>query len=87
MALRYLTVTAVWLAGRPVPLGEEGKFVAEELLPAGLHSVEVAVLDDQGNGELFLRDLELEKNDWFYVGIADITAHRTIHRPCSAGDQ
>jgi flagellar motor protein MotB len=64
----------VWLAGRPVPLGAEGKFVAEELLPAGLHSVEVAVLDAQGNGELYLRDLELKKSDWFYVGIADITA-------------
>ena len=64
----------VWLAGRPVPLGNEGRFVAEELLPAGLHSVEVAVLDTQGNGELFLRDLELKKSDWFYVGIADITA-------------
>lgn len=64
----------VWLAGRPVPLSEQGEFVAEELLPAGLHSVEVAVLDEQGNGELFLRDLELEKSDWFYVGIADITA-------------
>lgn len=65
---------SVWLAGHPVPLGAEGKFVAEELMPAGLHSVEVAVLDAQGNGELFLRDLELQKNDWFYVGIADITA-------------
>lgn len=64
----------VWLAGRPVPLNEQGKFVAEQLLPPGLHSVEVAVLDEQGNGELFLRDLELEKSDWFYVGIADITA-------------
>ncbi len=64
----------VWLAGRPVPLNEQGEFVAEELLPSGLHTVEVAVLDDQGNGELFLRDLELQKSDWFYVGIADITA-------------
>ncbi len=64
----------VWLAGRPVPLGENGTFVAEELLPSGLHSVEVAVLDEQGSGELFLRDLELQKSDWFYVGIADITA-------------
>ncbi len=64
----------VWLAGRLVPLAEDGEFVAEELLPAGLHSVEVAVLDDQGNGELFLRELELQKNDWFYVGIADVTA-------------
>jgi flagellar motor protein MotB len=66
----------VWLAGRPLPLSEEGEFVAEELLPAGLHTVEVAVLDAEGNGELFLRDLELQKNDWFYVGIADITASK-----------
>ncbi|MFZ2161060.1 MAG: OmpA family protein [Sideroxyarcus sp.] len=64
----------VWLAGRPVPVGEDGKFVAEQLLPAGMHSIEVAVLDQQGNGELFLRDLELKQNDWFRVGIADITA-------------
>jgi len=67
---------SVWLAGRPVPLAENGEFVAEELLPAGLHTVEVAVLDEQGSGELFLRDLKLEKNDWFYVGIADITASK-----------
>ena len=65
---------SVWLAGRPVPLGEGGEFIAEELLPEGLHTVEVAVLDEQGNGELFLRDLELQKSDWFYVGIVDITA-------------
>ncbi|MDH5785967.1 MAG: OmpA family protein [Chromatiales bacterium] len=64
----------VWLAGHPVPLNEKGEFIAEELLPAGLHTVEVAVLNEQGNGELFLRDLELQKSDWFYVGIADITA-------------
>ncbi|MBI5889717.1 MAG: OmpA family protein [Nitrosomonadales bacterium] len=66
----------VWLAGRPVPLGKDGKFVSEQLLPSGMHSVEVAVLDQQGNGELFLRDLELKQNDWFRVGIADITASR-----------
>jgi flagellar motor protein MotB len=66
----------VWLAGRPVPVGWDGKFVAEQLLPSGMHSIEVAVLDQQGNGELFLRDLELKQNDWFRVGIADITAAR-----------
>ena len=38
-----------------------------------MHSVEVAVLDEFGNGELFLRDLELKKSDWFAVGIADLT--------------
>lgn len=67
---------SVWVAGRPVPLAEDQKFVAEELLPAGLHTVEVAVLDEQGDGELFWRDLRFRKNDWFYVGIADLTIAR-----------
>lgn len=68
----------VSVAGRTVPVSDNGEFAVEEILPAGLHSVEVAVLDDVGNGQLYLRDLELEKNDWFYVGIADLTAARSF---------
>jgi flagellar motor protein MotB len=64
---------SVWFAGHPVPVDEQGRFVAEAILPRGLHTVEVAVLDAEGNGELFLRDLELEGSDWFYVGVADLT--------------
>lgn len=72
----------VWVAGWSVPLASNGEFVTEEILPDGLHTVEVAVLDQEGNGELFLRDLELEKSDWFYVGIADVTAsHTTTNGP------
>ncbi len=67
---------SVWVAGRAIPVSGDGQFVAEEILPAGLHSVEVAVLDRSGNGQLYLRDLELRKNDWFYVGIADLTLAR-----------
>ncbi len=63
----------VWLAGFAVPVDGEGRFVAEEILPDGMHTVEVAVLDKSGNGELFLRDLALNKSDWFTVGIADLT--------------
>jgi len=63
----------VWMAGFAVPVGEKGDFVAEEILPENMHSVEVAVLDKSGNGELFLRDLALKKSDWFTVGIADLT--------------
>jgi uncharacterized repeat protein (TIGR01451 family) len=63
----------VWVAGSPVPVDEHGDFVAEAILPSGLHTVEVAVLDPAGNGELYLRDLELQKRDWFYVGMADLT--------------
>jgi flagellar motor protein MotB len=64
---------SVWVAGRQVPVDDAGNFVAQEILPTGVHTVEVAVLDEQGNGELFLRDLEFKRNDWFYVGMADLT--------------
>ena len=63
----------VWVAGRPIPVNEEGNFFAEEVLPQGQHTVEVAVLDKEGSGNLYLRDLEFEDNDWFYVGMADMT--------------
>jgi flagellar motor protein MotB len=63
----------VWMAGHAVPVDGKGGFVAEEILPEGMHTVEVAVLDAFGNGELFLRDLALKKSDWFAVGIADLT--------------
>ena len=63
----------VWVAGRPIPVDENGEFIAEEILPQGLHTVEVAVLDKEGHGELYLRDLEFADNDWFYVGMADLT--------------
>ncbi|HEX4973477.1 MAG TPA: OmpA family protein [Steroidobacteraceae bacterium] len=71
---------SVWVAGKPVPVDPQGNFLAEEILPAGVHTVEVAVLDDEGNGAMFLRDLEFEKNDWFYIGMADVTASDTHTR-------
>lgn len=67
----------VWVAGRAVPVAANGEFAVEELLPAGVHTVEVALLDEAGSGDLFLRDLELEKNDWFYVAMADVTVSDT----------
>jgi flagellar motor protein MotB len=63
----------IWLAGYPQPVDGKGRFIAEEILPKGMHTVEVAVLDKSGNGELFMRDMDLKKNDWFTVGIADLT--------------
>jgi flagellar motor protein MotB len=63
----------VWLAGSPIPVDERGRFAAEAILPSGTSTVEVAVLDPSGSGELFLRDVELEDSDWFYVAMADLT--------------
>ena len=63
----------VWVAGRRIPVDDNGEFVAEEILPQGSHTVEVAVLDEDGRGNLYLRDLEFDDTDWFYVGMADLT--------------
>jgi len=63
----------VFVGGRPVPVDQNGSFVTEEILPQGAHTVEVAVVDKEGIGELYLRDLEFKNNDWFYVGMADLT--------------
>jgi flagellar motor protein MotB len=72
----------VWMAGYQVPVDDKGAFTAEEILPPGVHTVEVAVLDARGNGELFLRDLALAKSDWFTVGIADVTlSHNKTNGP------
>ncbi len=63
----------VWLAGREIPIDPQGNFAAEQILADGTHTVEVAVLDDAGNGSLYLRDLEFKRRDLFYIGVADIT--------------
>ena len=63
----------VWLAGRQVPVDPRGNFIAEEIFPTGTHTVEVAVLDPDGNGNLYLRDLEFPESDRFFVGMADFT--------------
>ncbi|HKQ97474.1 MAG TPA: OmpA family protein [Candidatus Polarisedimenticolia bacterium] len=67
----------VWVAGRQVPVDPQGNFVAEEILPDGAHTVEVAVLDEAGNGSVYLRDLEFKRRDLFYVGVADLTYSET----------
>jgi flagellar motor protein MotB len=63
----------VWVMNQETPVSDAGEFVAEQIIPDGYHTVEVAILDDEGNGSLFLRDLQLKQGNWFTVGIADIT--------------
>jgi flagellar motor protein MotB len=66
----------VWVAGHQIPVDPQGNFAAEEILPTGTHTVEVGVLDDAGNGSLYLRDLEFKRTDLFYVGVADLTVSK-----------
>ncbi|MDH3642063.1 MAG: OmpA family protein [Gammaproteobacteria bacterium] len=73
---------SVYVAGQPVPVDQQGNFVTEAILPTGAHTVEVALLDEKGRGESYLRDLEFEPSDWFYVGMADLTvSHNSTSGP------
>ena len=69
---------SVYVAGREVPVDETGNFVSEEVLPEGAHTVEVAVVDESGRGESYLRDVAFEPSDWFYVGMADLTCRQVL---------
>jgi len=63
----------VYVMGRPVPVDRNGRFANSQIIPRGLHSIEVAVLNEDGKGRIYRRDLRLPSQDWFTVAIADIT--------------
>ena len=63
----------VWIMNQLAPMDQQGKLVTQQIIPKGMHTIEVAVLDDAGNGQVYLRDLNLDRRDWFYAGIADLT--------------
>jgi hypothetical protein len=62
----------VTVAGEPVPVDNEGAFVVQRIFPTGNHRVAVAV-NKNGEGLDFSRDIEIPENEWFYVGLADLT--------------
>lgn len=63
--------------GAEVPVDANGRFAARQILPAGPHVVEVAVLDAAGRvARSYARNLSIAADDWFYVGIADLTLGR-----------
>jgi len=65
--------STVYVLGLPVPVDGEGKFVTEQVLPAGSHNVTIAVLDDNRRGLEFQRNLYIPDSDFFYVALGDLT--------------
>ncbi len=87
-ALRNIPVHggAVTVFGRNIPagyhvkvLGEDirtdlnNSFVTQKILPPGDHDVDVAVYGIKDDGLSFSRQINIPDNDWFYVGLADLT--------------
>jgi hypothetical protein len=69
----------VHVLGDSVPVDSEQAFVVQRILPPGDHHVDVAVVDSQSedsSGLTFDRTVNIPSNEWFYVGLADITLGR-----------
>ncbi len=63
----------VRVMGEPVPTDGAGAFVLQRILPPGAQAVNVGIKKD-GEGLDFTRDVTIPENEWFYVGLADLTA-------------
>jgi len=62
--------------GQKIPLDKNQQFVVTRILPPGEHMIDVRLQGGPGGGESGLhirRAINIPDNDWFYVGLADIT--------------
>ncbi len=69
----------VHVLGESVPVDPDHAFVVQRILPPGDHHVDVAVTNADSRaseGLTFDRTVNIPSNEWFYVGLADITLGR-----------
>ncbi len=82
---------AVTVSGRQVPTGHDvqvmgervavdssAAFVIQRILPAGEHDVDVRVGSDEPDATTLIRPINIPANDWFFVGLADLTLHQRM---------
>lgn len=64
---------AVRALGESIPVDNENSFVVQRILPPGDHDVDVAISGSKDNGIDIVRPINIPDNDFFYVGLADLT--------------
>jgi hypothetical protein len=65
--------SSMYAFGEKVPVDTDGKFVIQRILPPGDHTIQVALRDANDNALDFSRNINIPNNDWFFVGLADLT--------------
>jgi hypothetical protein len=69
----------VTVLGETIPVDPGQAFLVQRILPPGGHAVDVAVKGVSKSGGLsFARDIHIPDNDWFYVGLADLTVGKRM---------
>ena len=59
--------------GEKIPIDNNSAFVVQRILPPGDHSIDVDVMGSNQKTLAFNREINIPWNEWFYVGLADIT--------------
>lgn len=59
--------------GERVAIDSDNKFVIQRILPPGDHIVEVDVNGIKDGALSFDREINIPRDEWFYVGLADLT--------------
>lgn len=76
--------SSVKALGAEIPVDANGKFAYRQILPAGEHDVAIETKSADGTESEITRSIYLPKQDWFYVGLADITAGKnSVSGPAS----
>lgn len=65
--------SVVKINGQSVPVGEDGGYVAQQILPFGKQDINVQIADAKSVSRSFSRTIDIPKNEWFYVAIGDLT--------------
>ncbi|MEZ0232729.1 MAG: OmpA family protein [Methylophilaceae bacterium] len=60
--------------GLDIPIDSAGKFAMKQIVPSGPNTVEVKMIEPDGESTTFRRNLNIAADDWFYVAMGDLTA-------------
>jgi len=64
--------------GKNVPVAAARDFVVQEIVPPGDHTIDIEITERTGKGLTFVREITVPDNEWFYVGLADLTVGRRL---------
>lgn len=59
--------------GKTASRDVHGDLAVQQIFPAGTHTIEASYEDEKGQTVTILRDVEIPENDWFFVGLGDLT--------------
>lgn len=64
---------SVWFGGQAIPIDDSGRYIARQIIPHGHHNVSITIVDPTGAAYEVTREVYIPTEDWFFVGLADLT--------------